>query len=90
VAANAVTILQSGSCERTKAGVHAVLLVTLALCTLYNAAAWWARREPHLAGSAFLYGAGCWWEFGRVRDHLTVKVPGIPPVAVAPVLPVSP
>jgi len=41
-----------------------------ALCGLYNAAAWWSRREAHLAINTVLYTALTIWEHQHVVHHL--------------------
>ena len=63
-------MLDNGECEPTKAAVHAVLMVTVAVCAAYNTAAWIKRRETHLAVNAFLYTAAVWWERCHVVHHL--------------------
>jgi hypothetical protein len=65
-------ILQCGNCEPLKAGVHAVVLCTAAVCVLYNLAAWVARRQTHLAVNTALYGAIVAWEATHVRHHLAI------------------
>ena len=40
---------QMRNCEELKLGVHALALGVAALCGAYNAAAWFSRRERHLA-----------------------------------------
>jgi hypothetical protein len=63
-------VLDSGRCEPLKAGVHGVLLATMAVCAAYNAAAWIRRRQPHLAVNAVIYSAGVWWEHCHIAHHL--------------------
>jgi hypothetical protein len=63
-------ILHCGNCEPLKAGVHAIVLGTAALCALYNLAAWLARRDTHLAVNTILYGTLVAWEATHVRHHL--------------------
>src|SRR5205807_4188902 len=50
-------VLKCGNCEELKLGVHATALGIVALCGLYNAAAWLSRREQHLALNTVLYTA---------------------------------
>jgi len=38
-------MLDVGHCEPLKAAVHGVLLATVAVCAVYNAAAWLTRRR---------------------------------------------
>jgi hypothetical protein len=42
----------------------------VAIMGLYNAAAWLARRERHLAVNALLYAALTAWEQQHVAHHL--------------------
>ena len=63
-------VLCVGQCEPLKAAVHGVLLVTMGICAVYNAAAWLRRRERHLGLNAVLYGAATVWEHRHVRQHL--------------------
>jgi hypothetical protein len=63
-------MLDNGECEPTKAAVHAVLMVTVAVCAAYNTAAWIKRRQTHLAINAVLYSAAVWWERCHVVHHL--------------------
>jgi hypothetical protein len=65
-------ILQCGNCEPLKAGVHAVVLGTAAVCALYNLAAWVTRRQTHLAVNTVLYGTLVAWEATHVRHHLAI------------------
>jgi hypothetical protein len=48
-------ILESGSHEALKGGVHRAMQIGAGLCALYNGAAWLVRREPHLALNTLLY-----------------------------------
>ena len=63
-------VLQCGSCERLKIGVHGSALALAALCAVYNAAAWLSRRQQHLAVNAVLYSALTAWEVEHVTHHL--------------------
>jgi hypothetical protein len=65
-------ILQCGNCEPLKAGVHALVLATAAVCALYNLAAWVTRRQTHLAVNTVLYGTLVAWEATHVRHHLAI------------------
>ena len=67
-----LAILHCGNCEPLKASVHALVLGTVALCALYNLAAWVARRQTHLAVNTLLYGTMVAWEATHVRHHLAV------------------
>jgi hypothetical protein len=63
-------ILLCGTCERLKAGTHALALVTAATCAAYNLSAWLVRRQRHLAINAIVYSAAVGWELMHVRHHL--------------------
>ena len=63
-------VLDSGSCERLKAGVHATALGLAIVMGVYNAAAWLRRRQPHLAVNAVLYAALAVWEQQHLTHHL--------------------
>jgi hypothetical protein len=77
-------ILNCGSCETFKAGVHGTALGLAAIMGLYNAAAWLRRREPHLAVNAVLYAALTAWEQRHVSHHLR-RISQLPePTADAP------
>jgi len=73
-------ILQCGSCERLKTGVHALALALAAVMGAYNAAAFLKRRQPHLGINALLYAAMFAWE----RQHVVHHLAEIRPRAVAP------
>ena len=66
----ALPILQRGSCEPLKAGIHAAALGLFAIMGLYNAAAWLSRRQRHLAVNAALYSALIIVEQKHVGHHL--------------------
>jgi hypothetical protein len=66
-------VLDNGSCEVLKAIVHAAALGLAVLMTLYNAAAWIRRREPHLAINSVLYAALTEWERQTVARHLAQR-----------------
>jgi hypothetical protein len=63
-------VLESGRCEPLKAAVHGVLLATMAVCAVYNSAAWIRRRQRHLAINAVIYSAAVYWESVHVAHHL--------------------
>ena len=62
-------MLSRGEAERVKAGWHAALGVLALGCAAYNAAAWWVRRERHLARNAVGYAALVEFERRQVRRH---------------------
>ena len=78
-------VLHCGSCEEMKLGVHATSLGLALLCGAYNAAAWLARREHHLAVNTVLYSALIVWEQRHVAHHLK-EMRRVRPEAV-PVIP---
>lgn len=82
-------ILQCGSCEPLKIGVHAGAFGLAAICGLYNAIAWLSRREPHLAFNAVLYAALTAWETEHVRHHL-VELRRVRPEELEPPVPDEP
>lgn len=63
-------VLQSGSYETLKAGVHATALGLAVVMGIYNAAAWFRRRERHLAVNTILYAALTAFEQKNVAHHL--------------------
>jgi hypothetical protein len=67
-----LTVLNSGSCEPLKLGVHAAALGLAVLMGGYNAAAWLRRREQHLAANAILYTALIALEYHHVAHHLAL------------------
>lgn len=86
-----VTVLESGRCEPLKAAVHGVLFATVAVCAVYNGAAWLRRRQRHLAINAVIYSAAMVWERCHIAHHLSacdgrspVVVPETPASAPAP------
>ena len=66
----ALPILQRGSCEPLKAGVHGAALGLFAVMSLYNAAAWLSRHQRHLAVNTLLYSALIFVERKHVAHHL--------------------
>lgn len=64
------TLLHNGEFEVLKAGVHGVVLGTVALCAAYNFAAWLVRRQPHSAINAGVYTAFVIWECVHVKHHV--------------------
>ena len=73
-----LTVLDTGSCEPLKLGVHAATLGLAVVMGAYNAAAWLRRREHHLAANAVLYTALIALEYHHVVHHLALlrKAPG--------------
>jgi hypothetical protein len=63
-------VLQCGSCEPLKLGVHGAALGLAVVMGAYNAAAWLSRREHHLAVNAVLYAMLTAWEQQHVSHHL--------------------
>jgi hypothetical protein len=65
-----LAVLQCGSCEPLKAGIHATALGLFVVMGLYNAAAWLCRREQHLAINAVVYGTLIVWERQHIARHM--------------------
>jgi hypothetical protein len=63
-------VLNCGSCEELKAGVHATALGLVAVMGIYNAAAWLTRRQRHLAFNAVMYAVLAAWEQQHVKHHI--------------------
>ena len=64
-----LTVLDCGSYEALKLGVHAATLGLAVVMGAYNAAAWLRRREQHLAANAVLYTALIALEYHHVAHH---------------------
>lgn len=71
-------LLNPGSCEAFKGGVHGVALGLVAIMGLYNAAAWLRRRQRHLAINTVLYTAATIWEYQHVMHHVQALSPPRP------------
>ena len=65
--------LEPGSCETLKATVHAAAFGLAIVMGVYNAAAWFRRRERHLAINTVLYAALTAWEQKNVAHHLASR-----------------
>jgi hypothetical protein len=63
-------LLCRGRYEILKAGVHGAASGLAAVCAVYNAAAWVARRQRHSWVNAVLYGTLVVWELQHVRHHI--------------------
>jgi hypothetical protein len=73
-------VLKCGNCEPLKLGVHGLALGLAVVCGLYNAAAWLARREQHLAVNTVLYAALIAFEQQHVAHHIAeLRRPKAPP-----------
>jgi hypothetical protein len=77
-------ILTPGEYELVKAGFHGTALGLAVLMGAYNAAAWFRRREPHLAINAVLYVVLAAWEHQHVSHHVaSLRLPReVEPVVV--------
>jgi len=64
-----IEILDSGTSEELKLGVHAAALGLAVVMGVYNAAAFLKRRERHLAVNTVLYAALTAWEQQHVAHH---------------------
>lgn len=62
-------LLENGCHEPLKAGIHGVLGAIGLVCFSYNAAAFAARRQQHLARGAMFYGLLVAVEIAKVRHH---------------------
>ena len=60
----------SGSYEAVKCGVHASAAFIVSLCAVYNATAWFYRRDPHLRLNAVVYTLGVAFEIKQTLHHL--------------------
>jgi len=67
-----LTVLDCGSFEALKLGVHAASLGLAVVMGAYNAAAWFRRREQHLAVNAVLYTALIALEQHHVAHHFAL------------------
>ena len=67
-----LTILDCGSYETLKLGVHAATLGLAVVMGAYNAAAFLRRRKHHLAANAVLYTALIALEYHHVAHHLAL------------------
>jgi hypothetical protein len=75
--------LHPGEGEVLKGAVHAAVCGLALVCGIYNAAAWFTRRERHLGVNAVLYAGLAVWEAAHVRHHsrrhaIDTAVPMIP------------
>lgn len=68
-----MSLTTCGEHETLKTTVHVVMLVGATTCCAYNAAAWLARREPHSAVNAVIYGALAWLECQHVQHHWAAR-----------------
>ena len=59
-----------GNAEKFKAGVHLALFALASMCLGYNAMAYAARRERHLAVNVLVYGSLAAYEVDQVYKHL--------------------
>jgi hypothetical protein len=85
-AGNFLDVLTVGQCEPLKAAVHGAVMATVAVCAVYNVAAWLARRERHLAINSVIYCCATYWELRHVQQHLEC-VPAGDRAAESPSLP---
>jgi hypothetical protein len=80
-------VLQCGSCEPLKLGVHGAALGLAVVMGAYNAAAWLSRREHHLAVNAVLYAMLTAWEQKHVSHHLAELRKPRPTASTGPTAP---
>ena len=60
---------EPGEAETTKAAVHGALFTLVGLCCVYNACAWCARRDRHLAVNAVVYAGAAVYEIAQIVRH---------------------
>ena len=65
-----MAIVHNGTAEDFKAHYHATLGVLVAVAAVYNACAWWQRRESHLAVNTCVYALGAGYEVAQTLRHL--------------------
>lgn len=68
------TFCTSGEAERVKGAVHGAAGTLVGVMAVYNAVAWWYRRERHLGVNAVLYTAGFLWEVYQTNRHLRRRI----------------
>ncbi len=76
-------ILESGSREALKAGIHGGAMCLALVMWTYNVAAWLQRREPHLAVNALVYTALVLFEAEHVKHHLAAPAVAATSAAMA-------
>ena len=59
----------SGNHEGVKCGVHASAAFIGSLCAVYNATAWFYRRDPHLRLNAIVYTLAVAFEIKQTLHH---------------------
>ena len=64
------TFCASGRAERVKGVVHGAAGTIIGIMAVYNAVAWWHRRERHLGVNAVVYTAGLALEVYQTSRHL--------------------
>lgn len=68
------TFCKSGEAEHIKGSFHATAGAIVGLMAIYNAVAWWHRRERHLGVNAAVYAAGFALEVYQTHRHLNRPV----------------
>ncbi len=64
-----------GNHEGAKGGVHAAAAFIVALCAVYNATAWFYRRDRHLRLNAIVYTLAVAFELKQTVHHLNAPAP---------------
>jgi hypothetical protein len=64
-----MTFTDSHEAQAIKGAVHGAAATLLIVMTVYNATAWWKRRERHLAVNTGIYLAGLGFELWQVHRH---------------------
>ena len=62
-------VTQPGNYESIKSMTHGLLGGLAVICCAYNSAAYYQRREPHLAQNMLLYGALALLEAYQLTKH---------------------
>jgi hypothetical protein len=65
----------SGNHEGVKCGVHAAAAFIVSLCAVYNATAWFYRRDRHLRLNAIVYTLAVAFELKQTLHHLNAPAP---------------
>ena len=78
------TFCTSGQAESFKGSVHAAAGTIVGAMAVYNAVAWYYRRERHLGWNAIIYSLGFAWEAYQTSRHFRKPEPAISKVVEMP------
>lgn len=70
-----MNFVDSRNSNAVKGAVHGALLSLATLCAVYNATAWRARKESHLARNAWVYSALVVFEGYQISQHCERQAP---------------